>query len=369
MDENHLESEYEMEDTVEIDSIKAEQWKTDPALLDSSRKQTCKLFFGDENIEHRDQKRTVLSNVNPVCGEHRIAVLSDTHSLLRPEIMEILQTCEAILHAGDFASEETAQELGKMAPHYFVMGNADKNWAEGIPEERSFELFGYHFFMIHNSKKVKEVPEGTEILVHGHTHKYEAVERDGILYLNPGSCGPRRFHQPVTMAVMTIDAEKHTYRIEKIECTTEERIEIKQPKKNKEHQIRGIRKDKNTEDTAAEIAAENDAYGQIRGIRKSRNTGNTAAEIAAENDVDGPLRGIRKSRNSGKMVAEIAAEKDMYRLIRGIMKDMDSGKTVARIAGRNRVDVDFVEQILQIYTTHPGIDVYGIMDRMDILGK
>ena len=224
--------------------------------------------------------------------EHRIAILSDTHSLLRPEIKEILDSCEVILHGGDIAGAELLEELKAIAPVYVVRGNADKDWAEGLPAELDMDLYGFHFYMVHNKKDIRKDLAGVDIVIYGHSHKYEERNEDGIFYLNPGSCGPRRFHQPVTMAVMTVDEERHTYSIRQIDCSPVLRgTEIKLP------------------------------------------------------------------------------EKDMFKLIKSVMKDMDAGKSLTAIAKRNRMDEELVNQILQIYTTHPGIDVEGIMNRMDIWGK
>ena len=225
--------------------------------------------------------------------EHRIAIISDTHSLLRPEIKEILQSCEVILHSGDIASQKTIEEIKNITTTYFVKGNADKNIQEHIPEQLDIELYGFHFYMVHNKKQKKEKLDDVDIFIYGQSHKYEEVKREGTLYLNPGSCGPRRFRQPITMAVMTIEDETHHYSIEKIDCS-----------------------------------------------------------------------------NGEKEVAQLKiSEKDMDKLIKAIVKDMNMGKDVETIAKKNQVELEFVNQILQIYTTHPGIDVDGILNRMDIWGK
>ncbi len=143
-----------------------------------------------------------------------IAIISDTHCLLRPEVEEILRSCDMILHGGDIASQEIYEKIGDVAPAHFVRGNADKEWAEDIPKDLDIELGGYHFYMVHN--------------------------------------------------------------------------------------IKHARKD---------------------------------------------LSGVDK-------------------LIKSIIKDMDANRTVDQISERNRIDRDLVEEILQIYTTHPGIDIDGILDRM-----
>ncbi len=134
---------------------------------------------------------------------HHIGVISDTHGLLREEVREKLRGCDAILHGGDIHRERIIEELKETAPVYAVRGNADKGeWAESLPEILDTELFGIRIKMIHNRKELPEGLEKTDLVVFGHSHKYMDKEEKGIRFLNPGSCGPRRFHQPVTMAVI-----------------------------------------------------------------------------------------------------------------------------------------------------------------------
>ena len=106
----------------------------------------------------------------------KLAILSDTHGLLRPEVAEHLKTADAIVHGGDINRQAIVDELRQYAPLYVVRGNNDKEWAAAIPHQLTFTL-----------------------VVFGHSHKYLQEERGGRLWLNPGSCGPRRFHQEITM--------------------------------------------------------------------------------------------------------------------------------------------------------------------------
>ena len=138
----------------------------------------------------------------------RIAVISDTHGLLRPEVAEILKTCDAVIHGGDINTPGILEEIRRINPSlYVVRGNNDKEWAEKLPKELSFSLFGKSFYMVHNKKHIPKDLEKKDFVIYGHSHKYEAYVQEGVQYLNPGSCGPRRFHQPVTMAVLIIEAE------------------------------------------------------------------------------------------------------------------------------------------------------------------
>ncbi|HIX90187.1 MAG TPA: metallophosphatase family protein [Candidatus Agathobaculum pullicola] len=134
----------------------------------------------------------------------KIAILSDTHGLLRPEMVKYLETVDAILHGGDINKQSIVDELRQYAPLYVVRGNNDKNWAEAIPHDLTVMLGGVTFFMVHNKKEVPKDLSGVDVVVFGHSHKYMQQEQDGVLWLNPGSCGPRRFHQEITMMLAEV---------------------------------------------------------------------------------------------------------------------------------------------------------------------
>lgn len=143
----------------------------------------------------------------------RIGVLSDTHGKLREEVVEILQSCDVILHAGDIHTPKVLDALREIAPLYIVRGNADKEWAEGLPEILSEEICGLRVFMVHNKKQIPKETGNYDLVVFGHSHKYEERREAGCLFLNPGSCGPRRFSQPVTMAVVEVEEEPGNVRV------------------------------------------------------------------------------------------------------------------------------------------------------------
>lgn len=147
----------------------------------------------------------------------RIAVISDTHGLLRPEVKEVLSTCDVILHGGDINRQEVLDELGVFARLYAVRGNNDREWAVKLPQELRIRLFGLNFYMVHNKKQIPQDINGTDIIIYGHSHKYEENYQDGRLWLNPGSCGPRRFKLPVTMAVISTGPENGRFKVEKLE--------------------------------------------------------------------------------------------------------------------------------------------------------
>ena len=222
---------------------------------------------------------------------HRIAVISDTHGLLRPECVRVLETCEAVMHAGDVGKPQVLSRLREIAETYVVRGNVDKEWAEDLPVELETELYGFHFYMVHNKKHIKADLGDTDIVIYGHSHKYEEKTQGNITYLNPGSCGARRFRLPVTMMVLTVFPQERCFEIEKIDCLPE------------------------------------------------------------------PLE---------EEVVSAFPQKEMNRLIRRIIKEMEAGKGIAEIADKVRGDRALVEQICRIYATHPGVDVDGILNRMEL---
>ena len=135
----------------------------------------------------------------------RIGVLSDTHGLLRPEVLAALSGCDAIIHGGDINKPEILELLEKIAPVYVVRGNNDKEWAEHLPLTLTFQIEQCRFFLVHNKKQVPGDLTGIQAVIFGHSHKYFAQELDGRLWLNPGSCGKRRFNQEITLAILTVD--------------------------------------------------------------------------------------------------------------------------------------------------------------------
>ena len=149
----------------------------------------------------------------------KLAILSDTHGLLRPQVEEHLKTADAILHGGDINKPAIVEQLQQYAPLYIVRGNNDKEWAEDIPHDLTITLEGVTFFLVHNKKEVPADLSGVDVVVFGHSHKYVQEKKGSVLWLNPGSCGPRRFHQEITM--MMVKIEDGTIQVEKIEIPHE----------------------------------------------------------------------------------------------------------------------------------------------------
>lgn len=295
---------------------------------------------------------------------HRIGVISDTHGILRPETAKILKTCEIILHAGDVGKPEVLRQLRDIRDTYAVRGNVDSGrirefyareterrkcaedvkirakefedsraggfearaggfeaqadefeaqaggfearadkfeagraeLPEHLPEELEIELFGFRIYMIHDKKQIRKDLSGVDLIICGHSHKYEVGRLGNTVCLNPGSCGPRRFRLPVTMMLLTLYPAEHRLETERIDC-----LDIPAMGKG-------------TLDTDEEIKI---------------------------------------------------PEQDMYRLVRQIMKDVDAGRRIAEIAARNHIDERFTEQVCRMYLTHPGVDVDGILDRLE----
>jgi putative phosphoesterase len=137
-----------------------------------------------------------------------IGLISDTHGLLRKEALEALRGSELILHAGDVGKPEILEELRKIAPVVAVRGNVDKApWGQVMPETVVAEAGSILIYMLHDVKTLDLNPAaaGFHIVVSGHSHKPGKMERDGVLYINPGSAGPQRFQLPVTLAVLRLD--------------------------------------------------------------------------------------------------------------------------------------------------------------------
>lgn len=130
---------------------------------------------------------------------YKIGILSDTHNLLRESVTDLLRTCDVILHAGDISSPQLLNQLKSIAPLYAVRGNTDKELAAELPHSLSINLYGINIYMIHNKKLITDDIHDKNLIIYGHSHKYEQLQNNGQTWLNPGSCGRRRFSLPVTM--------------------------------------------------------------------------------------------------------------------------------------------------------------------------
>ncbi len=136
-----------------------------------------------------------------------IGVISDTHGLLRPEAVELLRGSEHIIHAGDIGSPEIIPELRKIAPVTAIRGNVDTQaWAQAFAETEVVELGGLYIYVIHDASAIDLNPKaaGFAAVISGHSHQPKQETRNGVLYFNPGSAGPRRFKLPISVGRMEI---------------------------------------------------------------------------------------------------------------------------------------------------------------------
>ena len=137
----------------------------------------------------------------------RIGVISDTHGLVRPEVARAFDGVDLILHAGDVGTAEVLKELSSIARVIAVRGNNDKGpWAEAIPETEVVRIGRVSIYILHNLKETEGDPadRNCQVVISGHSHRPSIEMRDGVLFLNPGSAGPRRFRLPITVARLTI---------------------------------------------------------------------------------------------------------------------------------------------------------------------
>ncbi len=141
----------------------------------------------------------------------KVGILSDTHGILRSEVISVLKKCDYILHAGDFAEERILDKLrmlkGKI---YAVRGNNDFYWADYLQYQLRFRIEGLEFLLVHDQYDAGRAAAEADVIVYGHTHRYSEAVVDGQLWLNPGSCGFPRFGGGVSMAVMDISGKDYT---------------------------------------------------------------------------------------------------------------------------------------------------------------
>lgn len=140
-------------------------------------------------------------------SERLVGVISDTHGLVRPEALAALRGVALIVHAGDIGRPEVLTQLGAIAPVAAVRGNNDRGaWAAALPETDVVDVGGRLLYVLHDVKTLDLDPAaaGFHAVIAGHSHKPSVQERDGVLFLNPGSAGPRRFSLPVALARLRV---------------------------------------------------------------------------------------------------------------------------------------------------------------------
>jgi len=138
----------------------------------------------------------------------RIGLISDTHGLLRPEAVAALQGCAQIIHAGDIGKPQVLDGLRAIAPLEAIRGNIDTaDWALELPERLDLRIGGLTLHVLHDLKQLDIDPlaAGVDVVIAGHSHKPKVERRDGVLYINPGSAGPRRFSLPISLALLELN--------------------------------------------------------------------------------------------------------------------------------------------------------------------
>ncbi len=151
---------------------------------------------------------------------HRIiGVISDTHGLLRPEALAALRGSDYIIHAGDVGDPLILKKLAEIAPVTAIRGNVDREaWAQKIPATDVLEVGGHSIYVLHNLNDLDLTPEaaGFGVVVYGHSHVARQEKKNGVLYFNPGSAGPRRFRLPVTLGRLLVKHGKTSAQIVEI---------------------------------------------------------------------------------------------------------------------------------------------------------
>jgi putative phosphoesterase len=140
-----------------------------------------------------------------------LGVISDTHGLLRPEAVAALSGSERILHAGDVGAPEIIEALAQIASVTAIRGNVDTAaWARSLPDTEAIEIGGVSIYVLHDLGQLDLKPEvaGFRVVVYGHSHRPKIEEKNGVLYFNPGSAGPRRFDLPVSVGKLTIEGKR-----------------------------------------------------------------------------------------------------------------------------------------------------------------
>ena len=148
----------------------------------------------------------------------RVGLLADTHGLLRPEAAAFLRGSDHIVHAGDICDPDVLDQLREMAPVTAVRGNCDQGgWARGLPGSATVTVGGVRIHVVHDLAHLELEPgQGIRVVVSGHSHRPGVVERDGVLFVNPGSCGPRRFRLPVAVGELWVEKGEVSARIEEL---------------------------------------------------------------------------------------------------------------------------------------------------------
>ena len=294
----------------------------------------------------------------------RAAVISDTHGLLRPEVEQIIQSCDVVIHAGDFDSQMLYHKLNIKQPLYGVRGNNDGYWAEHLPQIRRFSLEGVSFLVVHDQGDVPSQLQDVQVVIFGHSHMYYQQERDGRLWLNPGSCGHRRFHLPLSMAVLTIEDGQ----VFAEPVWLDEEMEKTQAAKDGG----GAGAAGNGKGAGATGSGRGaGAAGNGKGAGAAEDGRSTAARAAREALPPETGRAGMEEGSLRQTVKEHLSQlrdknKDQLFLIAKIMRFVKRGDPADWVAQNLKAEPEFVEQIYRIVLTHPGVDARQVMDKLEV---
>lgn len=147
---------------------------------------------------------------------YRIGLISDTHGLLRPQALEALRGCDHIVHAGDVGDAQVLAGLSELAPVTAIRGNVDTGpWADALPALARVNIGGIEVYVVHElaALEIDPAQSGVDVVVSGHSHRPVVQPRDGVIYINPGSAGRRRFSLPTTVGEIAVDGRQITPRI------------------------------------------------------------------------------------------------------------------------------------------------------------
>lgn len=263
----------------------------------------------------------------------KIAVISDTHDLLRPEVKELISGCDGVIHGGDVNSQKLLDEIkeaaGRDKAFWVVRGNNDRAWAKDLPFSLAFSMQGVKVFLVHNKKDIPKYLGDVQIVIYGHSHKYSEEMLDGRLWLNPGSCGKKRFHLPVTMAVLHLETIAEESRRADVGLFQDAEVES--------HRKQGEGLCGNFGKLSWWVEKiELDEAGEKRKIQ----------EVPAK----------QADFSEGKLVG----------IVTEIFTRMDKGQTISYIAQKVGMDAELVEQICRIRVTHPGVTPGGVVDKMEV---
>ena len=157
----------------------------------------------------------------------RIGLISDTHGLLRPEALAFLKGCDHIVHGGDIGGPEVLAQLAAIAPVTAVRGNNDRQpWADAVPDTDMVQVGGIFIYALHilDELDIDAAAAGVQVMVSGHTHRPKIEPRGGVLYVNPGSAGPRRFSLPISIGELIVDGGTIQPRVVDLETSGDARV-------------------------------------------------------------------------------------------------------------------------------------------------